>query len=65
MFVAYYPHLAGLFQREKAEFAEFVRPGTRGFARKHSASNAAGASPGLLLTGFYVLWFGVSVWRRK
>jgi hypothetical protein len=42
MFVAYYPHFAGLFQREKTGFAEFARPGTRDFAGKHSASNRYG-----------------------
>jgi hypothetical protein len=48
----------------------FLGPGMAGdlflvIAKVTQSPHAAGASAGLLLTAFYVLWFGVSVWRRK
>jgi hypothetical protein len=42
MFVAYYPHLAGLFQREKAGFCRILRDLGSEFHRKLSASNRYG-----------------------
>jgi hypothetical protein len=48
----------------------FLGPGMAGdlflvIAKVTQSPHAAGASAGLLLTAFYVLWFGVSIWRRK
>lgn len=48
----------------------FLGPGMAGdlflvIAKVTQSPGTASASAGLLLLGFYGLWFGVSAWRRK